>query len=108
VDILRDRNALYRERSDGRVENVYNVKILNKDSQEHEFTISASGLPGVEIDYAGPTVWAGPGQVQGVPVRIRVPRDQVSGGADVVVTIQATDRPDLTASGKARFLAPTD
>jgi hypothetical protein len=37
-----------------------------------------------------------------------VPRDQVSGGADVVVTIQATDRPDLTASGKARFLAPTD
>jgi polyferredoxin len=108
VDILRDRNALYRERPDGRVENVYNVKILNKDSQEHEFTISATGLPGVEIDYAGPTVWAGPGQVQGVPVRIRVPRDQVSGGADVVVTIQATDRPDLTASGRARFLAPTD
>jgi len=108
VDILRDRNALYRERPDGRVENVYNVKILNKDSQEHEFTISVSGLPGAEIDYAGPTVWAGPGQVQGVPVRIRVPRDQVAGGADVEVTIQATDRPDLKASGKARFLAPTD
>jgi cytochrome c oxidase accessory protein FixG len=108
VDILRDRNALYRERPDGRVENVYNVKILNKDSEEHEFTITGSGLPGLEIDYAGPTVWVGPGQVQGVPVRIRVPRDELAGGADILVEIQATNRPELRASGKARFIAPTD
>ena len=108
VDILRDRNALYRERPDGKVENVYNIKILNKDSAEHEFTITAAGLPGLEVDYAGPTVWVGPGQVAGVPVRIRVPRDQVAGGADIQVEIQATNRPDLKAAGKARFIAPTD
>jgi len=108
VDIMRDRNALYRERPDGRVENVYNVKILNKDSAEHEFTISVTGLPGIEIDYAGPTVWVGPGAVQGVPVRIRVPRDAVAGGSDIQVEIQATDRADLRAAGKARFIAPTD
>jgi polyferredoxin len=108
VDILRDRNALYRERPDGKVENVYNVKILNKDSQEHEFTIGVSGLPGVEVDYAGPTVWVGPGQVQGIPVRIRVPRDRIAGGADVQVEIQAVNQPGLRASGRARFIAPTD
>ena len=108
VDIMRDRNALYRERPDGKVENVYNIKILNKDSAEHEFTITAAGLPGLEVDYAGPTVWVGPGQVAGVPVRIRVPRDQVAGGADIQVEIQATNRPDLKAAGKARFIAPTD
>jgi hypothetical protein len=45
--------------------------------------------------------------VAGVPVRIRVPRDQVAGGADIQVEIQATHRPDLKAAGKARFLAPT-
>jgi polyferredoxin len=108
VDIMRDRNALYRERPDGMVENVYNVKLLNKDGQEHQFAITASGLPGIEVDYAGPTVWVGAGQVQGVPVRIRVPRSELKGGADIEVAIQATDRPDLKASGKARFLAPTD
>jgi cytochrome c oxidase accessory protein FixG len=108
VDIIRDRNALYRERPDGRIENVYNVKILNKDSQDHEFTITASGVPGIEVDYAGRTVWVGAGQVQGVPVRIRIPEDALKGGADIQVEIAATDKPELRAGGKARFIAPTD
>jgi len=61
IDVIRDRNALYRERPDGRIENVYNVKILNKDREAHEFRITASGLTGVEADYMGPTVWVAPG-----------------------------------------------
>jgi cytochrome c oxidase accessory protein FixG len=108
IDVIRDRNALYRERPDGRVENVYNVKLLNKDREAHEFRITASGLPGVEIDYMGPTVWVAPGAVQSVPVRIRVPRGSVQGGADVILSLEAADDPALTASGKARFIAPTD
>ena len=108
VDVIRDRNALFRERPDGRIENVYNVKILNKDREAHEFRITGTGLEGLEIDYAGPTVYVGPGAVQSVPLRIRVPRGSVQGGTDVVVNIEATGRPDLTARGKARFIAPTD
>ncbi|HEX7373454.1 MAG TPA: FixG Ig-like domain-containing protein, partial [Steroidobacteraceae bacterium] len=100
--------ALYREREDGLIENVYNVKILNKDDAAHEFRILGSGLPGLVVDYAGPTVWVGPGAVQGVPVRIRVPRAALAGGADIMVMIEATDRPDLKSSGKARFIAPSD
>ena len=108
VDVLRDRNALYRERPDGSIENVYNVKILNKDSDAHEFRITGTGLPGLIVDYVGPTVWVGPGEVQGVPVRIRVAEDSLEGGADIEVAIQATDRPELRAGGKARFIAPSD
>jgi hypothetical protein len=67
----------------------------------------ASGLPGIEIDYGGPTVLVGPGQVQSVPVRVRVPRGGASGGVDVLFAIETADRPDLRAEGKARFLAPT-
>jgi polyferredoxin len=108
VDVIRDRNALYRERADGRIENVYNVKLLNKDREAHEFRISATGVAGLEVDYAGPTVYVGPGAVQSVPVRIRVPRGALQGGADLVVSIESAGRPDLTASGKARFIAPAD
>jgi cytochrome c oxidase accessory protein FixG len=107
VDVLRDRNALYRERPDGAIENVYNVKILNKDGAAHEFRVVGSGLPGLVLDYAGPTVWVGPGEVQAVPVRIRVPRGALAGGADIELGIEATDRPELKASGKARFIAPS-
>jgi cytochrome c oxidase accessory protein FixG len=108
VDVIRDRNALFRERADGRIENVYNVKLLNKDREAHEFRISATGVEGLEVDYTGPTVYVGPGAVQSVPVRIRVPRGSVQGGADLVVSVEAVGRPDLAASGQARFIAPAD
>jgi len=108
VDVIRDRNALFRERADGRIENVYNVKLLNKDREAHEFRIRATGVEGLEVDYAGPTVYVGPGAVQSVPVRIRVPRGAVQGGADLIISVEAEGRPDLSASGKARFIAPTD
>jgi cytochrome c oxidase accessory protein FixG len=108
VDVIRDRNALFRERPDGRIENVYNVKVLNKDREAHEFRISATGVEGLEVEYAGSTVFVAPGAVQSVPVRIRVPRGAIQGGTDLVVSIEAAGRPDLTASGKARFIAPTD
>jgi cytochrome c oxidase accessory protein FixG len=112
IDVLRDRNALYRERGDGTIENVYNVKILNKDAQEHEFVITAAGLPGLQVDYGDEDeIEVGPGEVRSVPVRVRVPRAELKGGTDIQFTIR-TDADDgaraLEATGKARFLAPTN
>src|SRR3546814_10046554 len=39
VDVLRDRNALYRSGSDGRIENGYTVKLVNKVADARSFTI---------------------------------------------------------------------
>jgi cytochrome c oxidase accessory protein FixG len=108
VDVLRDRNALFRERSDGLIENVYNVKILNKDGVAHDFTISAGGLPGLQIDYGASTIRVGPGDVHAVPVKVRVPRTELQGGADIQFTVRTADAQALEATGKARFLAPTN
>jgi cytochrome c oxidase accessory protein FixG len=107
VDVIRDRNALYRERADGLIENVYNVKIVNKDGVAHAFVISAAGLPGLQVDYGSDTVTVAPGEVQSVAVRLRVPREELRGGADVQVTVRTDGERPLEASGKARFLAPT-
>ncbi|MDQ1342593.1 MAG: hypothetical protein QG571_1211, partial [Pseudomonadota bacterium] len=41
-------------------------------------------------------------------VRIRVPRGELQGGADVVMNLETIDAPELTATGRARFIAPTD
>lgn len=39
VEVLRDRNALYRETADGMVENSYTVKLVNKAQQAHGFRV---------------------------------------------------------------------
>ncbi len=105
VDVIRDRNALYRERADGMIENVYNVKILNKDNEPHAFRITGEGLPGLVIDYQGPTVTVAPGGVQSIPVRVKVPGGSMQGGADLIFRIETVPA-GLEASTEARFIAP--
>jgi cytochrome c oxidase accessory protein FixG len=51
LDIIRDRNSLYRETNQGLIENVYTLKILNKSQQTRMFDISVAGLP--EIEFIG-------------------------------------------------------
>jgi cytochrome c oxidase accessory protein FixG len=107
VEVLRDRNALYRERADGLIENVYNVKILNKDGVAHDFAIEAAGLPGLQVDAGVSSVRVAAGEVASVPVRIRVPRVSLRGSADIDVTIRTAGERPHEARGRARFLAPT-
>ncbi|MEN8132207.1 MAG: cytochrome c oxidase accessory protein CcoG, partial [Pseudomonadota bacterium] len=49
LDVIRDRNALYRETHEGLVENIYTLKVINKDTVEHSYRLAVSGLDGVEL-----------------------------------------------------------
>jgi cytochrome c oxidase accessory protein FixG len=44
IDIIKDRNSLYRETNQGLIENVYTLKLLNKSQQDRTFKVSISGL----------------------------------------------------------------
>jgi len=48
-DIIRDRNQLFRELDDGRIENVYSLVIVNKDNLTQHFELSALGAPGLDL-----------------------------------------------------------
>lgn len=49
VDIIRDRNSLFRETNDGLIENVYTLKVLNKSQQARSFAIEVRGLEGLRF-----------------------------------------------------------
>ena len=55
IDIIRDRNQLYRETDAGLIENTFTLKILNKTETTHLYNMSVEGLPNYE--------WIGPQQV---------------------------------------------
>ncbi|GAA0859990.1 cytochrome c oxidase accessory protein CcoG [Aliiglaciecola litoralis] len=46
IDIIRDRNSLYRETNDGLIENVYTLKLLNKSQTNREYKVEVIGLDG--------------------------------------------------------------
>jgi polyferredoxin len=107
LDVIRDRNALYRELPGDRVENVYMLKILNKSETGHVMQFSVDGLPGIEIETDPAELRLAGGEVRTVVARIRVGHaDLAAGGHDIVVNAQAQGADGLQAASKARFIAP--
>jgi cytochrome c oxidase accessory protein FixG len=106
LDVMRDRNALYRKLPDGTIENVYLLRILNKDTAPHRYVLAAAGLPGIEIDTGIAEHRVGPGEVYSVAARVRVPAAAAGGSHEIAIEVASSDAPKLTASRVARFLGP--
>jgi polyferredoxin len=135
LDALHDRNTLFRSLESGEIENVYTLKIMNKDERAHRFVISVAGVDRdgtANADAAGryrldptSTVFDVPsGEVYNAAVRVRADAwndaapssgegsddDSDEDGEDGVTSlrfrIEATDDPGLAASAVARFFSP--
>ena len=107
LDIIRDRNSLYRETGAGLVENVYTLKLINMDSHPHYYTLSVAGLPGLEIDTGQGAIEVAAGEVLNLPIRVRTdPINLKRASNEITFTLSATDAPELTTTQTGRFIGP--
>ncbi len=106
VDVLRDRARLYRQTADGAVENVYTLKIMNKDQRTHAFAIGVEPADRFVLD--GPRdVTVAAGAIVDVPVRVRRPAEsEAPPSARVTFSVRAVDAPALLVREESRFLGP--
>ncbi len=107
VDVIRDRNALYRETIEGLIENTYTLKVMNMDNNAHRYTISARGIDGLQLRMDHAEVSVAAGEVAEVPVRLQADRNNLAQRSmPVYFRLQASDEDDLVAEQTARFLGP--
>ncbi len=107
LEILRDRQSLYTETADGLIENVYTLKLVNKDQQTHRYRITTSGLDGLR--YEGDTsVEVASGELLNIPVRLVAPPETLKGkrNTTVIFTVTAETATMQPVSTESRFLAP--
>ncbi len=108
VDVIRDRNQLYREVGRDQVENVYTLRLLNMSEQPHEFSITFESPLAAEIFIDRDTVDVQAGSVRDIPVRLRARVDAIKERSTRVdFIVQATDDASIRAVEDARFLGPT-
>ena len=108
LDIIRDRNVLYRQAEMGLISNVYTLKILNMDQREHTYTLSVSGIEGLELDSGLTEFTLQPGDVLSTPLSVKAdPVYLKSPSSEILFTLQALDDPELRVEEHARFLGPT-
>ncbi|MBU3021045.1 cytochrome c oxidase accessory protein CcoG [Aestuariibacter sp. A3R04] len=91
VDLIRDRNSLYRENGRGNVENVYTLKILNKSQDTHTYTIAVEGLDSYNI--LGETiVTVGGGEVFSMPLSLETsPKNLSEAVTEISFHVTTTD-----------------
>lgn len=91
VDIIRDRNALYRETNDGLIENVYTLKVLNKSQTQHQYSISVAGLPDYRLIGTQKVTVQG-GEVASVPISVATDAYNLDDPVtDIQFVVRATD-----------------
>ena len=107
LDVIRDRNALYKLTDDGYVDNVYTVRILNKSERPQRFVLEARGtspltLVARQAEYRVPS-----GAVYSLPLRVRRAAYDPVGSETIVLKLRSLDQPGVQTETEARFLAPT-
>ena len=106
LDIIRDRNSLFRETGMGLVENVYTLKVINKDQAAHHYRLSVEGLPDPKMHMQKDDIYVESGAVLELPVSIEVDPDKLEKRTtEVFFRLEATDT-DLSVVEEARFLGP--
>lgn len=106
VDVIRDRSVLARESDDGRIENVYNLKVMNTTESSRRYRLSVEGLEGASL-VGDSAIDVGGAENKEVTVVVRVPPESGKPGANTVYfDIKAEDDARVAVHEKASFLMP--
>lgn len=106
LDVLKDR-VLYRENEEGRIENVYTLKIMNKAQHPITYLIEADGLDG--LVYEGKReIKALAGEVLSLPVELSIdPSSLPSSTNKIMFRIRSADDASINNDADSRFIGPS-
>jgi cytochrome c oxidase accessory protein FixG len=107
MDVIRDRNALYRDVGRMGIENTFTIRIVNKQNEGHSFNLSVSGVEGIELRTAADMYIAGE-SVETLPVSVVVPHEYADGGNVITFELNSTDGSDISVTEESRFRGPTE
>ena len=107
LDVIRDRNSLFRETADGLVENVYTLKLINKDRIDHEYVLTATGIKNMQLKLDDIAIKVPAGAIKELSVRLEAdPADLKAASNEIYFKLFARDAPEQTITEKARFIGP--
>jgi len=107
IDVVRDRNSLYRETNEGLVENVYTLRVMNMDNATHTYRLTATGIERMVLRGETENITIPSGEVRELAVRLEAdPGLLKERSSKVVFHVEAVDQPRLRATEDARFLGP--
>jgi polyferredoxin len=107
IDVIRDRNTLYRETNTGQIEAIYTLKVLNKSDQSQIIELDVSGLDGITLMTDPAVVRIEAGAIASIIASVRVPRESSTpGGHDIRFSARYANDPAVAVERQSRFIMP--
>ena len=107
MDVIRDRNSLYRETNDGLIENVYILKLLNMDKKDHSYTLTVEGIDDLILKKDATEIVVRSGEVVELPVRVQVDAYNLKQRSNKIsFSLNSIGNDELSVIEEARFLGP--
>ena len=107
LDVTKDR-TLYRENSQGQIENMYSLKIINKTQQHREYGVSLGEGP--FMLHGRREVSLAPGEIINLPLSVALIDSEKSRGLSHALQFEVRDLDDPVSMVRAgsTFIAPTN
>jgi len=107
VKVLHGRSPLFVQRSDGTIQNKYDVKILNKTTDDIPIKVTASGIEGMVLKGAEKSLLARKGNTGSYIMFINAPAENIKAErTSITFKIVNLDDPTQTSSYESMFFAP--
>ena len=108
IDAIRDRNQLYRENSEGLIENVYTLKVMNKSQQAQQYHVVLTGDAHIQLIPIGDFSLVA-GEVSNMPVTLQAdPAELTQANTKIVFKVNSVSDKSITAQTESRFIAPAN
>lgn len=106
LEVMRDRASLFQQLPDGRIENVYQLRVINMDAQDRVVSVSLSGLTDFSMIPDQPVVISA-GEVRDLIVRVQAEPSRLRNfNQQIIFEVQDTSGA-LSAASESRFIAPS-
>lgn len=108
VDVIRDRKALYREAPGGRLENVYTLRLINKDTVAHQVDLRVNGLATAVLHLEDTNLVVEPTSVLSISARVTVDSNSLeSSNSPFEFLIRSRGENGFESTTESRFLGPS-
>ena len=105
LDVSKDR-GLFRENSQGQIENIYSLKVINKTQQRQDYQLSL--VDAGDFELRGKTALSlAPGEIVDVPVSVAMLTERpASSSQSLRFKVMDRDEPGIYSVAQSRFVAP--
>ncbi|MCY1500718.1 cytochrome c oxidase accessory protein CcoG [compost metagenome] len=105
VDVIKDR-GMFRENAAGEIENIYNLKLINKTQRDQRYVVELEEAPGFRLQ-GEHEVSIGAGEILSLPVSVALIDDEgPASSRPLRFVVRSLNEPETAVSAGSTFVSP--